>query len=94
MIQKMQSFELSQIHHGGYVQFLHLLSQILVSNLSSDERLKVLPPTTVMADIIGKIASQSNEKEVFKIISGEDTKAKKIMLYKFFFFCYLLSVTM
>jgi hypothetical protein len=34
-----------------------------------------------------------NEKEIFKVISGDDLKGKKLLLYKFFFFNYMLSVT-
>ena len=34
-----------------------------------------------------------NEKEIFKVISADDNKNKKMLLYKFFFFNYMLSVT-
>jgi len=35
-----------------------------------------------------------NEKEIFKVTSGDDNKQKKLMLYKFFFFNYMTSVTL
>ena len=35
-----------------------------------------------------------NEKEIFKILSSDDMKSKKVLLYKFFFFNYMLSITL
>jgi len=55
LITKLHGFELSHIHQGGYVQFLHLISQIMVSGMKVDEREKILPPIEVMGEIIKKI---------------------------------------
>eukprot|EP00349_Pseudokeronopsis_sp_Brazil_P011247 CAMPEP_0202980106 /NCGR_PEP_ID=MMETSP1396-20130829/86096_1 /ASSEMBLY_ACC=CAM_ASM_000872 /TAXON_ID= /ORGANISM="Pseudokeronopsis sp., Strain Brazil" /LENGTH=105 /DNA_ID=CAMNT_0049719877 /DNA_START=508 /DNA_END=821 /DNA_ORIENTATION=- len=46
-----------------------------------------------MAEIIKRICKQMNEKEFFKVVQGDDAKQKRIMLYKFFFFNYMFSVT-
>ena len=50
-----------------------------------------------MADIIKQVATQVTEKDLFKVLTSQseaEKKSKKLLIYKFFFFNYLLSVTM
>jgi hypothetical protein len=65
------------------VQFLHLLSQVLLTtstnnpndsnNITNNNNSnKLLPPSNVMAEIINKICTQMNEKEIFKTFSSDD----------------------
>eukprot|EP00347_Sterkiella_histriomuscorum_P023636 403333912 len=102
LIQKFQHFELTQINQSGYVQFLHLLSQIITvsttsnSNnfLNNEERSKILPPPNVLAEIIIKSAILFQaEKETQRNLFQGDNNIRKQILYRHFYYNYLLSVT-
>ena len=85
---------------------MHLLSQIILSNsqlyssgslIYQEERNKFLPPSRVMSEIVKKLCIQiAGEKDtVSKVLqSKNENKAKKHLLQKYFFFNYLLSVTL
>ena len=55
-IEKLHAFELQNIHKGGYVQFIHLISQIVLQTttpaVADEHRLNILPTRGIMTSLV------------------------------------------
>jgi len=54
----------------------------------------VLPASDVLSDIVNSFCNELDSAQVDAVIKGSENKAKKILIYKFFFFSYLLQLTL
>lgn len=84
------------------MQFIHLISQIILSTStpqdSREERYGLLPAGSVLSDILNSLCNEMVKQvppETLKqeILSDKGSKANKLLVYKFFFFNYLLQVS-
>jgi len=62
-------------------------------NQDGVDRNLVLPASDVLSDIVRSFCNELDSQNVALVINGSENKAKKILIYKFFFFSYLLQLT-
>lgn len=63
-------------------------------NQDGADRNLVLPASDVLSDIVTSFCNELDSQKVAQVIKGSENKAKKILIYKFFFFSYLLQLTL
>jgi len=96
-IKKLHSFELQNIYQGGYVQFIHFISQIVMHTSTpvdnKSERNHLLPPKSLLVSIMRSFCKSLRAEEINLAVISQETKPKKLLLYKFFFFNYMFQVS-
>ena len=102
-LKKLHHFELAKIHKGSYVQYIHLISQVLLQTTTPtdkrDERLYLLPTRTMAVEILQTFIDSmdpsvpdSINKALDAPNSPEGDKKRKQMLFKFFYFNYTFQI--
>lgn len=76
-IDKLHAFELQNIHKGGYVQFIHLISQIVLQtttpSIADEHRLSILPTRGIMTSLIQSFCQSMDSDHVNKVVNAIDT---------------------
>ena len=102
-LKKLFHFEHDKIHNVSYIQYIHLISQVLLQTTTptdaTDERVHLLPTETMVVDIFQTFVDSMDPNVPDSINNSleapsnpEGDKKRKQMLYKFFFFNYTFQL--
>ena len=75
-VEKIHAFELQHIHKGGYIQFIHLISQIVLQtttpSISDDHRLRILPTRGIMTSLIESFCESMDGEHINSVANAID----------------------
>jgi hypothetical protein len=75
-LRKIHAFELQHIHKGGYIQFIHLISQIVLQtttpSISDDHRLRILPTRGIMTSLIESFCESMDAEHINSVVTAID----------------------
>lgn len=74
-VTKLHAFEIQSISKDGYVQFIHLVSQIVQhTNYPVDtpnERLRILPTQGILRNLVQSWSESMDEEKIRQIVQGD-----------------------
>lgn len=76
-VSKLHAFEIQHIEKDGYVQFIHLISQIVMMTSEPkncrDERIKILPTQDILRQLIQSWSESMDEDKIRELIDGSSS---------------------
>ena len=91
MIKQIHNFEIARIHQESYVQYLQLLSQIIL-NCPVDQSMTLTSNVDFLVKNINDYLQVCIQEDQRKKLMNSGEEAQKNIVYQFFFVNYLLSV--
>ena len=91
MIQKVHNFEISKISQTSYVQYLQLLSQIILNCQSCESG--VTTDISFLVENFNEYLNVCVQEDPRKKLMNSGENAQKNMIYQFFFINYLISIS-